>query len=102
LEKPLIFKLFTFSVLCAKTIIRAKAKSIIIDTEYIGHERQIKSFILQIFKMKDFQEPVIRFTQIGKKSAAHRGAYTALMKKKSDIKISSSEVLKYYDRINKK
>ncbi len=102
LEKPLIFKLFTFSVLCAQVIIQAKAGAIIIDTEYIGHERQIKSFIFQIFKMEDFKEPVIGFMQIGKKSPAHLGAYTALMRKKSDIKITSSEVLKYYERTNKK
>ncbi|RJP47636.1 MAG: hypothetical protein C4584_00145 [Armatimonadetes bacterium] len=101
LEKPLIFKLFTFSVLCAKIIIKTKVGSVAIDTEYSGHERQIKSFILQIFRMEDFKEPIISFTQVGKKSPAHLGAYKALGTKIADIKLTASEILKYYEKTNK-
>ena len=48
LDKPLIFKLFTFSVLCAKLIFKARAKVVLIDEEYSGHEIDIKSFIIQL------------------------------------------------------
>lgn len=102
LGKPLIFKLFTFSVLCTKVIIAVKPGVIIIDQEYIGHERQIKSFILQIFQMENAEEPIMSFSQVGKKSPAHKGAYDALTQKKSDMKITAGEVLKYYERTNKK
>ncbi len=102
LEKLLIFKLFTFSVLCVRIIIQAKAESVTIDTEYSGHERQIKSFIFQMFKMENFKEPIISFSQIGKKSPAHKGAYAAFKGKSSDIKLTSGEILKYYERINKR
>lgn len=102
LGKPLIFKLFTFSVLCAKAIMALKPGELTIDTEYSGHDRQIKSFILQIFRIENFTEPIIAFSQIGKSSNAHAGAYQALSRRHSDIKITSKEVLKYYDRVNKK
>lgn len=102
LDKPLIFKLFTFSVLCAKTIIKLKPGAVVIDQEYVGHARQIKSFILQMLQIENIDEPIISFSEVGKSSPAHKGAYTAFIKNKSDIKISSSEVLKYYERVNKK
>ncbi|MCR4305803.1 MAG: hypothetical protein NUV73_01835, partial [Candidatus Daviesbacteria bacterium] len=72
-----------------------------IDTEYSGHERQIKSFILQIFRMEDYKEPIISFTQVGKKSSAHLGAYAALIHKVAKIKVTASEVLRYYEKTNK-
>lgn len=102
LEKPLIFKLFTFSVLCAKVIIQAKARNVTIDTEYPGHERQIKSFILQILRMEDFEEPIIYFMQVGKSSSAHKEAHNAFINKITDIKVTSGEILKYYEKTNKK
>ena len=103
LEKPLIFKLFTFSVLCSKVIIGLKPGSVIIDQEYSGHSRQIKSFILQILQIEGIDtEPVISFSEVGKGSPAHKGAYAALMAKRSDIKITLGEVLKYYEKVDKK
>ena|SRR3989338_1750575 len=101
LGKPLIFKLFIFSVLCAKAILKLKSPSVSIDREYTGHERQIKSFILQILRMENFREPIINFLLVGKESPAHIGAYTALKKGKSDLKITTQEVLKYYEKTNK-
>ena len=71
LNKPIIFKLFTFSVLCAKMLLEAKNAVVIIDREYPGHERQIKSFILQIFRIEGVREPNISFGEIGKNSSAH-------------------------------
>lgn len=102
LDKPLIFKLFTFSVLCAKLIIKVKPAQVSIDKEYIGHERQIKSFIIQALSIEDEPEPRIYFEQVGKGSNAHIGSYNALQTKKADFKITSAEVLKYYEKTNKK
>jgi hypothetical protein len=101
LEKPLIFKLFTFSVLCAKIIIQAKVETVMIDTEYSGHDRQIKSFILQILRMEGYKEPIISFSEVGKKSSAHLGAYHALVHKVAKIKVTAGEVLRYYEKTNK-
>lgn len=102
LEKPLIFKLFTFSVLCARAILASKAKSVIIDCEYTGHEIDIKSFIVQILDIKDKSEVDISFSQIGKKSRAHEAVHKSLEKKDKGITVKVSEVLSFYDKVNKK
>lgn len=102
LEKPLIFKIFTFSVLCAKIIIKVKPGSVIIDQEYPGHARQIKSFIVQILQIEHVNEPVISFFEVGKSSPAHKGAYMALKTKRSNILVYAAVVLQYYEKINKK
>lgn len=102
LDKPLIFKLFTFSVLCAKAILALSPGELSIDIEYSGHDRQIKSFILQILRIENVEEPIIAFSQVGKSSTAHTGAYKALRQQRSDIKVTSKGILKYYEKINKK
>jgi len=102
LDKPVIFKLFTFSVLCAKILIEAKPGNVTIDREYAGHERQIKSFILQIFRIEGFSEPVISFGEIGKKSSAHLEGYRALQKDRRGIVITAKAVWQYYEKIDKK
>ena len=102
LHKPLIFKLFTFSVLCAKTILKIKPGSVTIDREYYAHERQIKSFILQILRIKNAPEPIIHFSQIGKHSSAHVKVYSAMHQKAVTAKVTSLEILQLYEKINKK
>jgi hypothetical protein len=102
INKPLTFKLFTFSVLCAKTIQKIKPDSVIIDQEYKGHERQIKSFILQIFRINHSTGSNIHFSEIGKHSPAHLNVYAAMHHKKSTLKISSLEVISLYGKISKK
>ena len=101
LSKPLIFKLFTFSFLCAKAIMVSKIDSVAIDCEYVNHERQIKSFILQILKIEKIKIPDIWFSRIGKKSPAHIKGYEAMKKKSKGISVMVTEVLKYYEKINK-
>jgi hypothetical protein len=102
IEKPLIFKLFTFSILCARAIIAVSPGSVTIDQEYTSHERQIKSFILQVLRIENVGDVSIYFRQVGKGSSAHKGAYIGLIRKKSDIKVTTGEILKYYEKINKK
>jgi hypothetical protein len=98
LNKPLLFKLFTFSVICTKAIDVLKPNLVYIDREYVSHERNIKSIILLIFRLHDQDLPIIRFTEIGKSSPAHLKAYQAMKSKKSDKKISSAEVIKLYEK----
>lgn len=99
LNKPLLFKLFTFSVICAKAIDSLKPDQVYIDREYVSHERNIKSIILLIFRLQDHETPIIHFSNIGKSSPAHLKAYQAMKSKKSDKKISSAEVIKLYEKI---
>jgi len=101
LGKPIIFRIFTFSVLCAELIIKSKTKNVIIDREYVGHERQIKSFILQILRIKKFSEPDVNFTEIGKGSPAHICAYKAMTNKVRELLVTAAQVLLYYEKINK-
>jgi hypothetical protein len=102
LSKPLIFKLFTFVALCTIIIIKVKPGTVVVDQEYVGHERQIKSFILQILEIKKTKAPVISFSQIGKSSFAHKAAYKGYVQKKSNAKVTFGEILRYYEKINKK
>ena len=55
------------------------ATDIAIDTEYIGHEASIKAELVQLAVDAGVKivPSVIRFTQIGKKSGAHRRAIEA-------------------------
>lgn len=101
LGKPLIFKIFTFSVLCTIAIVESKTKSVTIDCEYVGHERQIKSFILQILRIKNLEEISINFVSIGKSSRAHKTVYSSQKNKLRGIKVTVNQVISYYDHVNK-
>ncbi|MCX6784312.1 MAG: hypothetical protein NT141_04620 [candidate division WWE3 bacterium] len=101
LNKPLIFKLFTFSVLCAKAIITSKAGTVEIDCEYTNHEIDIKSYITQILLIEKTRSPDIWFAHVGKKSNAHLKGYAAMKKKAKGVTITAGEVLRYYENIDK-
>jgi len=101
LERPLIFRLFTFSVLCAKVMIKLNNESIQIDREYKGHEVDIKSFITQILTIWGHEIPSISFTEIGKGAKAHAAAYKAAEKKQKGEVVTSKEVLILYNLIDK-
>ncbi len=101
LGKPLIFKLFTFSVLCAKTLMMSKTGSVIIDCEYTGYERQIKLFITQVFIIEEINRPEISFNKVGKLSNAHKTVHAAMEKKMKGTIVGVSEVLRYYEKISK-
>lgn len=101
LQKPLIFKLFTFSVLCARTLLENMPQAVDIDREYDRHERHIKSFIVQIIRIERKLEPVIHFTEIGKSAHAHTYVYQAMKSGKKDRVISAQEVIRYYEKIQK-
>lgn len=102
LERPLIFKIFTFSVLVAKAIARTKIQSVEIDKEYLGHEIDIKSFIVQILDIWKIPQPYISFKLIGKNSNAHIQGYRAYKKKVKGITVKADGVLILYNLVNKK
>ncbi len=62
----------------------------------------MKYQIDQSIKIENTSEPVISFSEVGKSSPAHKGAYMALKTKQSNILVSAAVVLKYYEKINKK
>ena len=95
------FKLFTFSVLCAKVLMASKAGSVTIDCEYENHEIDIKSYISQLFRIENRIMPDVWFSRIGRKSSAHIRGYEAMKKKNKGTILSVVEVLKYYEKIDK-
>ncbi len=103
LDRQLIFRLFTFSVLCATLIFKARPSSIIIDKEYHGHEINIKSFIVQILLV--WNMPVsqlhVAFEEIGKGSTAHIAGYKAFRNKEKGEIITAKKVLILYNLMDK-
>jgi hypothetical protein len=53
-----------------------KLSTVVIDTEYWGHEAEIKGELLNFIRRQapDFPKDAIVFTQIGKQSPAHQAA----------------------------
>lgn len=69
---------------------------IVVDTEYTGHEANIKSMILRHCYSIGLSLPAhqIRFDQIGKSSSAHKAAYNVQRgKAKVDKRIRLEEML---------
>lgn len=96
--RPKIFVYRTFAVLIfllLKDDIKNKDQ-IIIDKEYIGYEKLIKRFILELCQKFDLKiEPdSIHFKEIGKKSNAHKIAINSYRTKKGDIKITLNDYLR--------
>lgn len=90
-----IFVLKIFSIVVFLTIkehLKGK-ESIIIDDEYPGHGRFIKSKLLKLIRKKypEFDEKIIRIGRIGKKSEAHKLAYSTFLGKRKPNKIISIE-----------
>lgn len=101
LDRPLIFKLFTFSVLCAEVIANSKPKHVEIDREYLNNEVVIKSYIKQIFSIWGKPIPTIIFAQIGRHSSAHINAYKAHRRNTKTHRITAKEVLILYNKVDK-
>lgn len=101
LERPLIFKLFVFAVLCAKLIYAVKPNRVEIDKEYQGHDIDVKSFIVQIISIWNHQQTNISFVFVGKSSSAHIEGYKAYKKNIKGITVKAEEVLIVYNLIDK-
>ncbi len=95
---PQLFYYKTFAVLILY-LIKDQLKSIdqiIIDQEYIGHDRLIKRLIIELTKKHNLKlDPsIIHFKQIGKKSRAHEISILAYRAKKADLKFTVQDFLK--------
>lgn len=101
LDRPLIFRLFTFSVICAALIAKTRPRSVTIDREYVGHEINIESFITQILTIWKVQLPRLNFGEIGKGSPAHLAGYQAFKHREKGETITAKKVLILYNLINK-
>ena len=100
LNKPLIFKLFTFSLLVAKVIEQVRLQQVTVDKEYPGHEVDIKNYITQLLLIAQKPVPQIYFQSIGKGNNAHLCAYNAHKNKTISLRISYAEVIKRYEQIS--
>lgn len=101
LDKPLIFKLFTFSVLVARVLEETEVSQVTIDQEYRGHEIDIGNFVVQILSSKKKVIPEINFHQIGKRNNAHCEVYRAQKKNLKGHRVSAEVVIENYRKISK-
>jgi len=69
----------------------AKIKDIVIDTEYTGHEKQIKDILLELIRRDRLPEPNIYFQRIGGKPKVHYVAHDVFSKKKNADKVIGFE-----------
>ena len=73
-----------------------RINQIIIDKEYLGYDKLIKQFIIELcnkFKIK-IEPDIIHFKEIGRKSNAHKIAIAGYQTKKADIKITLKDFLR--------
>jgi len=91
--KIFVYKLFATAVFVLIKDDLKKLDQIIIDKEYLGYEKIIKKFILEIAEHnnKKIDGSNIHFHSIGKKSQAHKIALRAFQTKRSDIKLTSKD-----------
>ena len=68
---------------------------VVIDIEYVGLERTMRSIFLEMWARRHDSVPDIQFRLIGKKSPAHNVCYlTMLGKRKADINLSYGDIKK--------
>ena len=82
--KIFVYKLFAVLIYVLIEDKLAKIDQIIIDKEYLGYEKLIRSFILEIAekKKRKINKDIFKFHLIGKKSKAHKLALKAYNIKK--------------------
>ena len=97
--QPKIFRYKLFAVLIfvlIKDLIKP-SDLIIIDREYLGYEKLIRGFILEIAQNKGLKihKENIKFHLIGKHSRAHIKAFSSFKAKRADIKFSFVDFKRY-------
>ena len=97
--QPKIFRYKLFALLIfvlIKNFIKS-SDSIIIDREYLGYEKLIKNFLLEIAQKKGLKlnKENIKFHLIGKKSRAHAKAFSAFKTRMTDIRFSFFDFKRY-------
>ena len=94
--KPRLFVYRTFIAGVVLLVKHAQLKNlskIIIDEEYFGKERMLKSMFLEMWSRHFEKIPEIDFEKIGKKSGAHNISYLTMKgKRKPDRTIGFNEI----------
>lgn len=68
---------------------------VVIDIEYVGKERTLRSIFLEMWSRTHDTVPDVRFKLIGKKSRAHEVCYLTMCgKRKPEIKLSYGDIKK--------
>jgi hypothetical protein len=97
LGRPLTFKLFSFSALCAKALSLSKTNRedlIVIDIEYPGYNRNIKSYINSVLKFHALDTPDMVFQEISRHSRAHKRVYRAFKTKERCVAVDAKWIIK--------
>lgn len=90
------FATIFFASLIFVLLRKHKLDRIYIDEEYTGKEKQIESFLLDLYKKGAKLGPNIRFTNIGKLSPAHRLAWlTHKHKGKNSLRVKFEEIIRF-------
>lgn len=92
-----VYKLFAIAVF---VLLRSELKNmdqIIIDREYPGFEKLIRQFVCETFERADkkIQKDIIHFHLVGKKSRAHRVAFSAFKRKRADIRLDVKQFRRF-------
>jgi hypothetical protein len=105
LDRP--FKNYTHKIFAALIFIllsKQKLTEVLIDTEYSGHDANIKEILIQLFQKNKQTCPEINFGYVGKKSNAHLvGIDIFRNNRKADIIITGEDILKlFYEKSKEK
>lgn len=101
--KPIIFKTYTFSLLCAKALAHTNVKDVEIDREYKGHEINIKSYITKALKFSQVTAPNISFANVGRRVNAHKVANESHKRniKPKEGELTAEDVIYLFEKLEK-
>ena len=87
--KPRLFVYRTFIAGAALALKYSGVRpaEIIIDIEYVGQDRLLRSIFLEMWSQLSTRIPIVTFVNIGKKSAAHAVSYETMKKNREPDRI---------------
>ena len=87
--KPRLFVYRTFiaGVALALKYSGVRVTEIVIDIEYAGQDRLLRSIFLEMWSQLSTRIPIVTFVNIGKKSAAHAVSYETMKKNREPDRI---------------
>ena len=90
-----VIRLFAASVLILLKSSRVGNQHFLIDTEYVGHEKDVKDLLSELAPKENIVLDLdrLRFGRVGKKSGAHKVAIETFRKKRNPNKIVQLEEL---------
>ncbi len=101
-QKPRMYVLEIFSLMMAflisETYSSTMQNTYIIDSEYIGREQEIKTYLFRFLKRLNcpLKPDMVTFGHIGKKSKAHMYAYASYKdRSKATIELSIEKMLRF-------